>query len=267
MIEVDHILPVFYFPELRAELDNLQTLCRKCNSEKSTKIGYWDFTKKGWSEEKLSNMSFDELKFLGLSNSHISRILTVKINHSEGKKLKNIVRSKNEFETKQENTVNRSSGSTAQKKVSVVAGKLVSIKYYSGPKKSKKEKIFINGCDEKNEINYAGISIINYASSLAKSMIGKTENQFIYDHEGFSAEIVDISEKHYATTKPNTCPKCDFTSTLLEIVYGFDDEMDFLGEEPPDRNVIYGGCCFSIDSPEWRCVRCNNNLYRLREDS
>ena len=37
-IAVDHILPYSKFPELASDLNNLQPLCRSCNSKKSNKI-------------------------------------------------------------------------------------------------------------------------------------------------------------------------------------------------------------------------------------
>lgn len=37
-LEADHIKPFAYFPELRYELDNGRTLCKKCHNK--TKIGY-----------------------------------------------------------------------------------------------------------------------------------------------------------------------------------------------------------------------------------
>jgi hypothetical protein len=37
-IQVDHIKPRSLFPELELELDNLQILCRPCNSAKSNRI-------------------------------------------------------------------------------------------------------------------------------------------------------------------------------------------------------------------------------------
>jgi 5-methylcytosine-specific restriction endonuclease McrA len=43
-IEVDHIKPVYHFPALRLDLNNLQPLCHDCNSVKGTKSD--DYRKK-----------------------------------------------------------------------------------------------------------------------------------------------------------------------------------------------------------------------------
>jgi len=40
-LEVDHVLPVRSHPELRFELSNLQSLCRRCHSAKTAReIGF-----------------------------------------------------------------------------------------------------------------------------------------------------------------------------------------------------------------------------------
>lgn len=37
-IQVDHILPRKYYPELALDIDNLQPLCSRCNKKKGNKI-------------------------------------------------------------------------------------------------------------------------------------------------------------------------------------------------------------------------------------
>jgi 5-methylcytosine-specific restriction endonuclease McrA len=37
-LEVDHIYPMYLYPDLRLSLNNLQVLCRKCNRDKGTEI-------------------------------------------------------------------------------------------------------------------------------------------------------------------------------------------------------------------------------------
>jgi hypothetical protein len=51
------------------------------------------------------------------------------------------------------------------------------------------------------------------------------------------------------------CPVCNSSVGVREFIYGMPSE------EPDLNKYVLGGCCFSEDMPDLRCLRCSTDFY------
>jgi hypothetical protein len=51
------------------------------------------------------------------------------------------------------------------------------------------------------------------------------------------------------------CPVCKSSVGVREFIYGMPSE------EPDSDKYVLGGCCFSEDMPDFRCLRCSIDFY------
>ena len=52
------------------------------------------------------------------------------------------------------------------------------------------------------------------------------------------------------------CPTCNSRDGVREFLYGMPSE------EPDPSKYVLGGCCFSDDRPDYRCIKCATDFYK-----
>lgn len=62
--------------------------------------------------------------------------------------------------------------------------------------------------------------------------------------------------------RPSVCPACGH-QPVAEIQYGAPEafDLDLLNS----GLIVLGGCAITGDDPAWRCTRCGQDIYSLRE--
>lgn len=58
-----------------------------------------------------------------------------------------------------------------------------------------------------------------------------------------------VSGQNYFRTM-KTCPICNSKEGVREYLYGLPSE------EPDPAKFVVGGCCFSDDMPDYKCINC-----------
>ena len=59
------------------------------------------------------------------------------------------------------------------------------------------------------------------------------------------------------SVKPDKCPKCG-SNKVAYIMYGLPAIGDELDKNLNEGKIVLGGCCFSNNSPAWKCVDCSH---------
>jgi hypothetical protein len=52
------------------------------------------------------------------------------------------------------------------------------------------------------------------------------------------------------------CPVCNSKEGVREYLYGMPSE------EPDPTKFVTGGCCFSDDMPDYKCISCQTDFYK-----
>ena len=52
------------------------------------------------------------------------------------------------------------------------------------------------------------------------------------------------------------CPVCNSKEGVREYLYGMPSE------EPDPTKFVTGGCCFSDDMPDYKCITCQTDFYK-----
>jgi len=76
----------------------------------------------------------------------------------------------------------------------------------------------------------------------------------------FTKYLKTTVEEIVRSRKPRKCPLCG--GEVVEILYGepMMPEEDYF--KTYHKRVVYGGCCISEHSPEWKCRRCEVVIYK-----
>ncbi len=63
--------------------------------------------------------------------------------------------------------------------------------------------------------------------------------------------------QHHRIPRPTECAQCR-SQRVAEIMYGYPADIGALRADLDSGKVCLGGCFFSEDSPQWRCVACGH---------
>jgi DNA-directed RNA polymerase subunit RPC12/RpoP len=55
------------------------------------------------------------------------------------------------------------------------------------------------------------------------------------------------------------CPVCNSKEGVREYLYGL------LMEQPDPAKFVCGGCCFSEEMPDYKCITCSTDFYKNSE--
>jgi len=61
--------------------------------------------------------------------------------------------------------------------------------------------------------------------------------------------------------KPRTCPNCK-SKRIASIEYGMPGMTPELEQRIAEGKLVLGGCCITMDDPQWQCVDCDTQIYR-----
>ena len=68
-------------------------------------------------------------------------------------------------------------------------------------------------------------------------------------------------KKTTSKRKPKKCPKCG-CARAASIRYGFPEFSPEVERDLEAGKVVLGGCCVSDRDPAWKCVECDERIYR-----
>jgi hypothetical protein len=66
-----------------------------------------------------------------------------------------------------------------------------------------------------------------------------------------------VESQHYCIPRPTDCPQCR-SPRVAKILYGLPADIKALQADLDSGKLCLGGCFFSEESPQWRCVACDH---------
>jgi len=68
--------------------------------------------------------------------------------------------------------------------------------------------------------------------------------------------------KYRSARKPKKCPVCG-SSKIASYLYGMPIYDEKLQEDMDSGKIVIGGCCITDDDPQWKCLACKEELYKI----
>ena len=67
--------------------------------------------------------------------------------------------------------------------------------------------------------------------------------------------------RYESERRPKKCPACG-GEPVASILWGMPAFSEKLNQDLESGRVVLGGCCVSMDDPEWQCTVCEVEIYK-----